>query len=415
MKVGLRLGFVLTVLLGITALTACSHPQKTVTHSWDPKSAAAYLDQREVTWMGWPGSARDHATFCVSCHTGLSYALARPTLRKALAEQGPSINERKLLENVSKRVRLWSEVEPYYSDGGKYHDGKEAQSRGTESVLNALILASYLTSNDTPSGRLDDTTRAAFNNMWALQETTGEGKGAWPWLQFGLEPWEAKDSEYYGAALAAVAVGTAPTEYRLTPDVETKLSLLRDYLNREYAAQSTINRVVLLWASAKWPGLIDSERRQAIIKEVVDAQQADGGWRLSLLAWRNDWSLHPLARQRLRADWTRQQAQSDGYATGLIIFTLQQVGMPASKPTMKRGLDWLARNQSVEDGTWPSASINVRRSPSSNVGHFMRDAATAYAVLALSENASSLASAEENRSGKNRVAALSSKVNSTTR
>ena len=411
MKIGLRLGFVLSLLLGTGALTACSRAQKTTSNSWDPKAAAAYLDQREVTWMGWPGSARDHATFCVSCHTGLSYALARPILRKALAEQGPSINERKLLENVSKRVRLWNEIEPYYSDGEKYHDGKETQSRGTESVLNALILASY----DAPSGRLDDTTRLAFNNMWAQQETTGEGKGAWPWLQFGMEPWEAKDSEYYGAALAAVAVGMAPADYRSTTDVGAKLSLLRDYLNHEYAAQSTINRVVLLWASARWPGLIDSQRQQAIIKEVAEAQQSDGGWRLSLLAWRNDWSLHSLARMRLRADWTRQQTQSDGYATGLIVFALQQAGMPASNPTVRHGLEWLARNQNGEDGTWPSTSINQRRSPSSNVGHFMRDASTAYAVLALSDNAVSAASAEESRPIKNHVAALSSKVNSAPR
>jgi hypothetical protein len=118
---------------------------------------------------------------------------------------------------------------------------------------------------------------------------------------------------------------------------------------------------------------------------------------------------------RLRADWTRQQTQSDGYATGLIVFALQQVGMPASNPAVRHGLEWLARNQNGEDGTWPSTSINQRRNPSSNVGHFMRDASTAYAVLALSESASSVASAEENRSRKNPIAALSSKVNSAAR
>ena len=141
MKIGLRLGCVFATLLGVSVSTACSHPNKTVTDSWDPKTAAAYLDQRQVTWMGWPGSARDHGTFCVACHTGLPYALSRPALRRALGEQGPSINERKLVENVTKRVLLWNEVEPFYKDGETYHDNKNAQSRGTESVLNALILA----------------------------------------------------------------------------------------------------------------------------------------------------------------------------------------------------------------------------------------------------------------------------------
>jgi squalene-hopene/tetraprenyl-beta-curcumene cyclase len=396
MKIRLRRGCVLAMCLAAGVLTACSHTKKTVTNSWNPKAAAAYLDQREVSWMGWPGSARDHETFCVSCHTGLPYALSRPVLRKALAEPGLSINERRLIENINKRVRLWNEVEPFYSDKG-YDSGKTAESRGTEAVLNALILARY----DAQNGHLEDSTRSAFNNMWALQQVGGRGQGAWSWLQFGLEPWEAKDSQYYGAALAAIAVGTAPEDYRLTPEIQPKLSLLRDYLNREYATQSTMNRVVLLWASAKLPELIDSERRQSIIAQVRGAQQSDGGWRLSSLAWPNGWSLHSLARMRLRADWTRQEGQSDGYATGLITFALQQTGVSTADPMMKQGLLWLRSNQNKEDGSWPSSSINERRKASSNVGHFMRDAATGYAVLALSDNSqpTSQGSVAENRSG----------------
>src|SRR6266567_3269663 len=109
--------------------------------SWS-KAAAAYLDGRAAWWMTWPQSARDHDTFCVSCHTALPYAIGRPALRAALGEQGPSPNERKLLDNVTKRVRLWKEVEPFYPDATRGAP-KTAESRGTESILNALILASY--------------------------------------------------------------------------------------------------------------------------------------------------------------------------------------------------------------------------------------------------------------------------------
>src|ERR1700751_1613695 len=49
--------------------------------SWDQKGAAAYLDQRQSWWMNWPKAARDHETFCVSCHTAVPYALSRPALR----------------------------------------------------------------------------------------------------------------------------------------------------------------------------------------------------------------------------------------------------------------------------------------------------------------------------------------------
>src|SRR6266567_7171118 len=82
---------------------------------WNAKSAAAYLDQRAGWWSGWKSAARDHDTFCISCHTALPYALARPALRGILGEQGPSVNELKLLDNVRKRVRLGSEVQPFYA------------------------------------------------------------------------------------------------------------------------------------------------------------------------------------------------------------------------------------------------------------------------------------------------------------
>jgi squalene-hopene/tetraprenyl-beta-curcumene cyclase len=217
-------------------------------NSWDQKAAATYLDQRAGWWMEWPKAARDHETFCVSCHTAVPYALSRPALRQGLAEAAPSANERRLLDNVTKRVRLWKEVAPFYSDAdrGVY---KTVESRGTESVLNALILAS----NDAQSGRLSNDTRAALDNMWAEQQTTGDKAGAWLWLRFANEPWEADDSDFYGATLAAVAAGRAPENYRARPEIQNHIEMLREYLNRERAAQTTINRVALLWASAKLP------------------------------------------------------------------------------------------------------------------------------------------------------------------
>jgi squalene-hopene/tetraprenyl-beta-curcumene cyclase len=197
--------------------------------------------------MGWNGAARDHETFCVSCTT-VPYVLSHPALRRVLAERALSGSELKLLDNVTKRVQLWNEVAPFYAGEG-YNSTKPAESRGTEAVLNALILASY----DAQIGHLSETSRSAFHNMWMLQLTEGTDKGAWSWLQFGMEPFEAKDSQYYGAALAAIAVGAAPDDYRSNPEIQEKVSKLREYLNREYATQSTINHVVLLWASAKLP------------------------------------------------------------------------------------------------------------------------------------------------------------------
>src|SRR6266581_9276829 len=346
-------------------------PEARIASSWDQQAAAAYLDQRAAWWMEWPKAARDHEAFCVSCHTAVPYALSRPALRKSLAETAPSANERRLLDNVTKRVRLWKEVAPFYSDAdrGVY---KTVESRGTESVLNALILAS----NDAQSGQLSNDTHTALDNMWAEQQTTGNKKGAWLWLRFANETWEADDSDYYGATLAAVAAGTAPENYRARPEIQNNVKMLREYLNRECAAQPAINRVVLLWASAKLPGLLEPQQQKAIITEALGKQQADGGWSLSSLV--GGWK---------RQDGTPQEGKSDGYATGLIAFALQQAGIPRENPQQKLALAWLAGNQNKTEGFWLAYSLNKNEqhhlTPSTAL--FMNDAATAYAVLALTD------------------------------
>ena len=344
-------------------------PGTKTANSWDPKAAAAYLDQRQAWWMDWPKSQRDHETFCVSCHTAVPYALSRSALRTKLDEQAPSPNEQRLLNNVTRRVRLWKEVEPFYKDAdrGPY---KSVESRGTESVLNALILSS----RDLQTGQLSNDTRTAFANMWAEQQNAGKQKGAWLWLRFKNEPWEADDSDYFGATLAAVAVGIAPGNYHAMPDVQTNLKQLREYLNDEFAAQTPINRVLLLWAAAKLPGLLEPDRQKAIIDELLAKQQADGGWSLSSLA--GDWK---------RADGTPQETRSDGYATGLITFVLQQAGISPENSKLKLGLGWLIANQDKTLGSWSAYSLNKTKEHhiSPETALFMNDAATSYAVLSL--------------------------------
>jgi squalene-hopene/tetraprenyl-beta-curcumene cyclase len=259
-------------------------------------------------------------------------------------------------------VRLWSTLQPYYQS-------QAAASRATEAVLNALILSSY----DAPQGRLSRETLAAFDHMWALQEGSGPSSGAWPWLQFNNEPWEARDSPYYGAVLAALAVGTAPEGYRSRPEIEGAVERLRQYLEREYPAQSLINRIALLEASTHLPGLLDSKRQRSLIDEIWGHQERDGGWSSATLlgAW-------------TRRDGTPLVSQSDGYATGLTTWALQQAGTSANDPRLGRGLSWLVSHQSAWDGRWVGYSLNKERNHLLDpAAKFMDDAATAYTVLAL--------------------------------
>jgi squalene-hopene/tetraprenyl-beta-curcumene cyclase len=339
-------------------------PEESV--SWDAKAAAAYLEGRQSWWTSFPQAARDHGTVCVSCHTSLPYALVRPALRAALNEHGGSTNEVKLFEDVVKRVRAWRDMEPWYPDQTRGLP-KTAESRGTESVINALVLAR----RDAADGVLSADGRQAFVNLWTQQMRTGDLSGAWAWLSFRLEPWEGVQSAYWGATLAAIAVGTAPGGYGSSADIQPNLKLLRDYLTKHFEKQHTFNRLMLLWASASLSGLMTPAERDLIVAETLGKQQPDGGWTLATLG---PWQ---------RTDGTALDMASDGYGTGLATFALQQAGLAATESHVKKGLDWLRANQHKPTGRWLASSLNKQRDPESDAGKYMSDVATAYAVLAL--------------------------------
>jgi squalene-hopene/tetraprenyl-beta-curcumene cyclase len=334
--------------------------------SWSAKAAASYLDGRMAWWIDWPKAARDHETFCVSCHTVAPYAMGRPALRSALSEQGPSALEKRLLENVTKRVRIWDDALPFYPDKTP-GDPKTTESRGTESILNALILSRYSSGTDS----LTADAKLALDHMWSQQLKEGDTKGAWAWLQFHNAPWEG-DSQYYGTTLAAIAVGLAPASYRSAPEIQDGLKLMEGYLAKNRASQTLLDQVIVLWASTKLPGVLTHAEQKAIIDEALSKQQADGGFSLSTFV--GSWK---------RRDKTPLEAKSDGYATGVVTFVLQEAGVPRDQPQLQKGLAWLMQNQEKTDGRWLSYSLNKERDLTSDVGRFMADAATAYAVLAL--------------------------------
>src|SRR5262249_2286988 len=146
-------------------------------------------------------------------------------------------------------------------------------------------------------------------NLWEVQAPAGDDKGSWDWLDFGLEPWEAKGARYHGAALAAVAVGTAPgySTKGGGKAAGAKVDLLRGYLRDRLADQGLFNRAWALWASARLDGVLTEGERKKTIEQLLEKQREDGGWSL------------PSLGAFVRGDGTAQDLTSDGYATGLVL------------------------------------------------------------------------------------------------
>ncbi|HEV3023199.1 MAG TPA: hypothetical protein VGX76_12065 [Pirellulales bacterium] len=343
--------------------------------AWSAQAAASYLDERAGWWLNWSESARGQGTACVSCHTALPVALARPALSEPLGETAAGMIEEGLVDNVTKRVAHWEKIAAESAAGDdpfrSFYSDRIPASLGTEAVLNALVLVNHDLRR--AKGVLSAPAHKALRHLWEQQQPNG----AWLWLDFGLNPWE-KDGEFYGASLAAVAVGMAGKDHYDQADVQAKVAALRRYLGTQSRNQPLHHRALALWASSWLSGVVDETERSQLVEELLDVQEADGGWSLAELgkieSATNRWETRGVFPEG---------SVSDGYATGLVVLACKSTGVEDVDAKLKQGSDWLRANQ--RDGTWPATYLNVRRDPHNDVGKFMRDAATAFAILALTQ------------------------------
>jgi squalene-hopene/tetraprenyl-beta-curcumene cyclase len=351
---------------------------------WDPAAAAAYLDRRMDLWFAHGEKLRtgDGWATCVSCHTVVPYALARPAIRRTMRVEAPTPQESRLVDETSRRVRTFDTHQLLYS----FDDGKKGESQGTEAVLYALILAAA----DSAVERREpsEATRLAFARLWKTQRADG----AWEWLDVGIEPFESMDSEYVGAAFAAVAAGMMPP-HQADEDEGRGLEKLRTYLRTRYPGQNLHHRVWGLLASSFLGSVLTAADRDALVAELERRQHEDGGWSLDGLGdWRWDRPAGPFSSPGPRDQGL--VGQPDGYATGLIDCALRRAGNTEDHALVNAGLQWLRTNQRPvrvgpeQHRAWRAHSLNFNRELGGPKGEpwrrlFMSDAATAFAVLAL--------------------------------
>jgi squalene-hopene/tetraprenyl-beta-curcumene cyclase len=348
-----------------------------VAEKWNPQAAAAYLDGRQQQWAEWPRAQSANGA-CVSCHTGMTYLIARPALRRVLGETEKTKHEAALLARLRTNV------------GAK----PAAALRDVEVIFAALFLAM----DDAGKAALGADTEKAFEQLWTLQAREGDAAGTWKWYHADLDPWEMPESTYFGASLAALAVGQTPVAYRNRPDVQANIRRLTQYLTTAAATQPLHNRVALLWASSSLREVLSTTAREALLTEIFKAQASDGSWSMQSLG---PWQPHPNAPvsdlqarfKELGATATFQEGRAGGiqqrhspnanYATAFTTFVLQQAGIRPSDPRLSRALDWLRDRQEVESGSWSGDSMNKQYPDGSMERSFMRDAATAFAASAL--------------------------------
>ena len=391
----LPLVFAFSVFVAATVTAHQAAPPGDGSRSWDPAAAAAYLDKRMDLWFTYGTKLKtgDTQTTCVACHAGLAYALSRPVLRRVMHVDVPSTQEARLIEETQRRAETYSTHQVLYD----FNERRQIESRGTEAVLNAVILTSADAARNLrePS----EPTRKALARLWQTQRSDGR----WDWLDFGLEPWETVDAGYHGAAYAAFAVGTAKGQRDAA--ATAGIARLRSYLSTNYEAQHLYNRTWALLASTRLKNVVTDAQRKALIAELVRTQREDGGWSLQAMGpWRWSKEAPPFkAPGELDASLL---SQSDGYATGLVVYTLEQTRVSHRDAAIRKGIQWLKANQralpvpDVPGRGWQTYSLNYDREHGSlhydsalrgEKGEpwrrlFMSDTATAFAILALADD-----------------------------
>lgn len=289
---------------------------------------AEYLDSLTRQWTKEVG--------CVTCHTTLPYVASLPAMKN---DSRLAVDE--LREFVEYRVANWKTDKPLWD-------------------AEVLITATSLAVHDSKTtGKLQSQTRTALERMWSLQRPDG----AWNWLKAGTPPFEHDD--YYGAVLVAVGIGLAPENYAADVRIKDEVAKLRQYFAKT-PPPSLHHAAWLMWAEAKLGGVMTREMGDQKVKELAKLQKPDGGWSLpSLGGWKGHDGL-PI-----------EQASSDGYGTGLVVFALRQAGLPSDHELVRKGVQWLKANQR-ESGSWFTGSLGTHYRL-----NFMSHSGTAFAVMAL--------------------------------
>jgi squalene-hopene/tetraprenyl-beta-curcumene cyclase len=310
---------------------APTKPTEPLAKAFSAAKAGEYLDGVGVGWT------RDRQ--CITCHTNLPYLLARPLIPG-------DAGWKEVRAFLEKDVASWSA-------GGK----PGGKPRGDTFVIATAFAMAF---NDAQNGgELHPLTRAALDRMWKGQKATGE----WAWLKCDWPPMEHDD--YYGATVAALAVGIAPGDYAQSDAAKAGIAKLKTYFQKN-PAPDLHHKAMLLWAATKVEGLLGEKERSAIVAELRAKQRDDGGWSLPSLG---------NYKRRDKSD-NDPNAPSDGYATGFTLYVLRQAGVKSDDANIKNGVKWLKGNQR-ESGRWFTRSLN------NDKAHYITNAGTAFCVLAL--------------------------------
>lgn len=318
--------------------------------SVSPEKALDYVERGAAAW------ARSFK--CITCHTSGCYVRMRPLLTKSFGKPSQELHalcldELSLFEEKLENEREWL----------------LENDRPGRVAYTAMGLAEW---DAQLAGKTSGATRRALKVLLDIQMDNGAwGNGnCWPPLE---------SSSFHSTTVAAMAFATAPgwRENVCSPQTIERLGRTQKFL-RETPPPHDYGRVLLLWASTRWPELLEPDRKQSIVDTIFSLQQQDGGWSIRRFAEPQQWG-DGHREERLRGEPDFNSPASDGHMTGLAVISLIDAGIPPTDARIQCAVCWLKANQR-ESGRWWTRSLNTDST------HYITFSSTLYALVALAKS-----------------------------
>jgi squalene-hopene/tetraprenyl-beta-curcumene cyclase len=305
---------------------SADEPRVTAFGAASVQAAREYLDNGALAWV------REKS--CVNCHTTGPYLSEVPALSPLLGKPDEEVLT-DFIESIPKGTATETE-----KNGHKYVPGSWT------AIWCALGLAEW---DRHVNGSLSEHTDLALRQMLLRQSPNGS------FVSYGeVEiPHITTDFELTLQAVRALTAAPGWLQGLKDPDLLARVDKLKAWL-RTAEPRNDFDRILRLQLAHYLPELVTPADRDAALALLASKQHADGGWSTRDMSAVKDWHFEMSATvvNLLASLPDADKPESDAYMTALAIVLMRQSDIPATDPRIRRGLDWLKREQRVSGRWW---------------------------------------------------------------